>query len=105
MLQQLNALNKGEEEDETISVAEMKSLQGYDDSLKEVADYQFYIAYDFYAKNNSHFHRSPYYGYYQGEPRFKLNYFLMSQFFLRKFSAKFCTLCFSLQFETLRVEL
>lgn len=62
---QLNALNKGEEEDETISVAEMKSLQGYDESLKEVADYQFYIAYDFYAKNNSHFHRSPYYGYYQ----------------------------------------
>lgn len=67
MFQQLNALNKGEEEDETISVAEMKSLQGYDDSLKEIADYQFYIAYDFYAKNNSHFHRSPYYGYYQGK--------------------------------------
>nr|AAN17506.1 laccase 1 [Manduca sexta] len=62
---QLNALNKGEEENETISVAEMRSLAGYDDSLKEIADYQFYIAYDFYAKNNSHFHRSPYYGYYQ----------------------------------------
>ncbi|XP_028030657.1 L-ascorbate oxidase-like isoform X2 [Bombyx mandarina] len=62
---QLNALNKGEEEDETISVAEMKSLDGYDESLKEIADYQFYVAYDFYAKNNSHFHRSPYYGYYQ----------------------------------------
>lgn len=64
--QQLNALNKGEEEDETISVAEMRSLAGYDDSLKEIPDYRFYIAYDFYAKNNSHFHRSPYYGYYQG---------------------------------------
>lgn len=64
--QQLNALNKGEEEDETISVAEMQSLEGYDESLKEHADYQFYVAYDFYAKNNSHFHRSPYYGYYQG---------------------------------------
>ncbi|XP_013191002.1 uncharacterized protein LOC106135292 [Amyelois transitella] len=62
---QLNALNKGEEEEETISVAEMRSLAGPDDSLKEVADYQFYIAYDFYAKNNSHYHRSPYYGYYQ----------------------------------------
>ncbi|KAJ8708350.1 hypothetical protein PYW07_010475 [Mythimna separata] len=62
---QLNALNKGEEDEETISVAEMRSLEGHDDSLKEVADYQFYIAYDFYAKNNSHFHRSPYYGYYQ----------------------------------------
>ncbi|KAM3962212.1 uncharacterized protein ACR2FA_003712 [Aphomia sociella] len=62
---QLNALNKGEEEDDTISVAEMRSLAGYDDSLKEIADYQFYVAYDFYAKNNSHFHRSPYYGYYQ----------------------------------------
>nr|AKH61981.1 laccase 1 [Helicoverpa armigera] len=62
---QLNALNKGEEDEETISVAEMRSLEGYDDSLKEVADYQFYVAYDFYAKNNSHFHRSPYYGYYQ----------------------------------------
>lgn len=70
LLQQLNALNKGEEEDETISVAEMRSLAGYDDSLKEVADYQFYVAYDFYAKNNSHFHRSPYYGYYQGEFHF-----------------------------------
>ncbi|KAG7296596.1 hypothetical protein JYU34_020406 [Plutella xylostella] len=62
---QLNALNKGEEEDTTVSVAEMRSLHGYDDSLKEVADYQFYIAYDFYAKNNSHYHRSPYYGFYQ----------------------------------------
>lgn len=62
---QLNALNKGEEEDETISVAEMRSIDGYDDSLKEVADYQFYVAYDFYAKNNSHFHRMPYYGFYQ----------------------------------------
>ncbi|XP_049881247.1 uncharacterized protein LOC126377517 isoform X2 [Pectinophora gossypiella] len=62
---QLNALNKGEEEDETVSVAEMQSLAGYDDSLKDHADYQFYLAYDFYAKNNSHFHRSPYYGYYQ----------------------------------------
>ncbi|XP_045762877.1 laccase-4-like [Maniola jurtina] len=62
---QLNALNKAEEEDETISVAEMQSLAGYDESLKEHADYQFYVAYDFYAKNNSHFHRSPYYGYYQ----------------------------------------
>ncbi|VVD05864.1 unnamed protein product, partial [Leptidea sinapis] len=62
---QLNALNKGEEEDDTISVAEMKSLEVYDDSLKEVADYQFYVAYDFYAKNNTHFHTSPYYGYYQ----------------------------------------
>ncbi|XP_072946321.1 uncharacterized protein [Epargyreus clarus] len=62
---QLNALNKGEEEDETISVAEMRSLEGYDESLKEIADYQFYVAYDFYAKNNSHFHKSPYYGYYQ----------------------------------------
>ncbi|XP_047510342.1 laccase-like [Pieris napi] len=62
---QLNALNKGEEDEETISVAEMRSLEGYDDSLKEVADYQFYIAYDFYPKNNSHYHRSPYYGYYQ----------------------------------------
>ncbi|CAK1547706.1 unnamed protein product [Leptosia nina] len=62
---QLNALNKGEEDEETISVADMRSLEGHDDSLKEVADYQFYIAYDFYPKNNSHFHRSPYYGYYQ----------------------------------------
>ncbi|KAI8423722.1 hypothetical protein MSG28_012753 [Choristoneura fumiferana] len=62
---QLNALNKGEEDEETISVADMRSLAGYDDSLKEVADYQFYVAYDFYAKNNSHFHKSPYYGYYQ----------------------------------------
>lgn len=62
---QLNALNKGEEENETICVAEMESLEGYDDRLKEVADYQFYVAYDFYAKNNSHFHKSPYYGWYQ----------------------------------------
>ncbi|KAL4713687.1 hypothetical protein ACJJTC_004218 [Scirpophaga incertulas] len=62
---QLNALNKGEEDEDTISVADMRSLAGYDDSLREIPDYQFYIAYDFYAKNNSHFHRSPYYGYYQ----------------------------------------
>ncbi|CAG9792346.1 unnamed protein product [Diatraea saccharalis] len=62
---QLNALNKGEEDDDTISVAGMRSLAGYDESLKEVPDYRFYVAYDFYAKNNTHYHRSPYYGYYQ----------------------------------------
>lgn len=63
---QINALNKGEEEDETVSVSELRSATDSDDgSLKEVADYQFYVAYDFYAKNNSHFHKSPYYGYYQ----------------------------------------
>lgn len=67
ILQQLNALNKGEEENDTICVAEMKSLAGYDDSLKEVADYQFYIAYDFYPKNNTHFHKSPYYSFYQSK--------------------------------------
>lgn len=49
----------------------MKSLEGWDESLKEVADYQFYVAYDFYAKNNSHFHRSPYYAYYQGKSSIK----------------------------------
>ncbi|GBP81803.1 Laccase-11 [Eumeta japonica] len=62
---QLNALNKGEEEDETVSVAEMRTFMPDDDSLKETPDYQFYVAYDFYLKNNSHFHKSPYYGYYQ----------------------------------------
>ncbi|RVE44181.1 hypothetical protein evm_011175 [Chilo suppressalis] len=62
---QLNALNKGEEDEDTISVAGMRSLAGHDDSLREVPDYRFYVAYDFYSKNNSHYHRPPYYGYYQ----------------------------------------
>ncbi|CAG9122108.1 unnamed protein product [Plutella xylostella] len=62
---QLNALNKGEEDMATISIPEMHSLHAWDESMKEVPDHQFYITYDFYGKNNSEYHKAPYYGFNQ----------------------------------------
>lgn len=39
-----------------------------DESTTSEPDYQFYVSYDFYKKDNPHFHRSKLYGFHQGEP-------------------------------------
>lgn len=66
--QQLNSLNKGTEHNGTlhITLPRLTSLDGWDDSLKEVADFQYYVAYDFYKLDNPHFHKWPYYGFENG---------------------------------------
>ncbi|XP_025836116.1 laccase-like isoform X3 [Agrilus planipennis] len=61
---QLNPLNKGTEDNETITMPKLVSLDGWDDTLKEKPDYQFHLAYDFYKINNPHFHQGDLYGFF-----------------------------------------
>ncbi|XP_023312711.1 laccase-10-like, partial [Anoplophora glabripennis] len=42
---------------------QLESLEKWDTSLKSKPDLQYYIAYDFYELDNSHFHKAPYYGF------------------------------------------
>lgn len=62
---QLNALNRGMEDRNTISIAEVTSALADPDTgvLQKEADFKFYIYYDFYAKNNTNFHYPGLYGY------------------------------------------
>ncbi|XP_026470768.1 laccase-2-like [Ctenocephalides felis] len=62
---QLNALNKGPGHNDTMTVAEMKSVVPTDPSLKETPDYKFFLSYDFHAKNNPLFHQQGLYGFNQ----------------------------------------
>ncbi|CAG9861309.1 unnamed protein product [Phyllotreta striolata] len=62
---QINPLNVGTEGNESfVTMPELESMVPWDDSLKEVADYQFYIAYDFYKISNREFYKPPHYGYF-----------------------------------------
>lgn len=65
-LQQINALNTGTNQTMSLSIPELDSLDEDDPTSKEVPDMQYYISYDFYAKDNFHFHKYPHYGYFQG---------------------------------------
>ncbi|KOB77130.1 Laccase 1 [Operophtera brumata] len=58
----LNAVQEGEEQNVTIPVSRMTSLVADDASLKPVPDHKFYVGYDMYLLNNTHYHRVPYYG-------------------------------------------
>ncbi|XP_065091239.1 uncharacterized protein LOC135712206 [Ochlerotatus camptorhynchus] len=61
---QLNSLNKGTGNVETLSIAETTSRDQEDLLLlKEKTDFKFYVYYDFYAKNNPHFHVPDLYGF------------------------------------------
>ncbi|XP_055539968.1 uncharacterized protein LOC129726845 [Wyeomyia smithii] len=61
---QLNALNKGTGLVDTLSIAETSSRDQEDLLLlKEKTDYKFYVYYDFYAKDNPHFHVPDLYGF------------------------------------------
>ncbi|XP_014604884.1 PREDICTED: L-ascorbate oxidase-like isoform X2 [Polistes canadensis] len=59
----VNALNEGTESNNSLSIPLLTSLDENDDTSIKKADYQFYVAYDFYAKNNPHFHREGLYGF------------------------------------------
>ncbi|KAJ8954969.1 hypothetical protein NQ318_000400 [Aromia moschata] len=63
---QVNSLNRGTESNQTmyISMPELQSLQKWDSALKIQPDLQYYVAYDFYTLDNPHFHKSPYYGFF-----------------------------------------
>lgn len=62
----MNALNKGTESNNTISIASLNAMDKNDKTSIREPDYQFYVSYDFYPKDNPHFHREGLYGFYQG---------------------------------------
>ncbi|XP_075156466.1 multicopper oxidase 1 [Haematobia irritans] len=66
---ELNSMNKGSGYVDSLNMAELNALPVYDrvpgidrDALKPVADYKFFVYYDFYRKDNPDFHPSEYYG-------------------------------------------
>lgn len=62
----MNALNKGTGFDDFISIAELTNSEADDPRLlTETTDFKFYVYYDFYAKNNPHFHVPDLYGFHQ----------------------------------------
>ena len=68
----LNALNRGQEDLESISIASVESLLGTEEDedqrlLQPEVDYKFYVYYDFYGKDNYNFHKPNMYGFNQGE--------------------------------------
>lgn len=75
MFQQLNSLNVKRNEEGTLSVPDLVSLDGDDDpSLKFVPDHQLYISFDFYSKNNPHYHKPKLYGFWEGKMTHKSTY-------------------------------
>lgn len=72
---QLNALNKGSGNINTVSIAEISSIKEDDPRLMmENPDYKFYVYYDFYGKDNSHFHVPGLYSFNQSIKHIFLNY-------------------------------
>ena len=62
----LNALNKPYGQPDTLTVAEMKTVEKRPNNiLKAEPDFKFYLSYDFYAKDNPLFHASNLYGFHQ----------------------------------------
>ncbi|KAI4484871.1 hypothetical protein M0802_012999 [Mischocyttarus mexicanus] len=59
----VNALNEGTESNNSLSIPLLNSMDENDKTNIEKADYQFYVSYDFYAKNNPYFHREGLYGF------------------------------------------
>lgn len=63
---QLNALNRGTGETSSVSIAELKAIAEDDPRLMvDKPDYKFYVYYDFYPKDNPHFHVPNLYGFNQ----------------------------------------
>lgn len=63
--QRINALNEGTETNNSISIPLLKAMDKNDKSNTADPDYQFYVSYDFYKKDNPHFHRGKLYGFNQ----------------------------------------
>ncbi|XP_017757142.1 PREDICTED: laccase-4-like isoform X2 [Eufriesea mexicana] len=61
----INALNEGTETNKSISIPLLKAMDKNDKSNTAHPDYQFYVSYDFYKKDNPHFHRRKLYGFNQ----------------------------------------
>ncbi|XP_029167358.1 laccase-1-like isoform X1 [Nylanderia fulva] len=68
---QVNALNEGTETNSSISIPMLIAMDDDDASNTKEPDYQFYISYDLYQKDNPHFHRKGLYGYWQVKNRKK----------------------------------
>ncbi|XP_046822768.1 laccase-1-like [Vespa crabro] len=66
---QVNTLNKGTESNNTISIASLNAMDKNDKTSIREPDYQFYVSYDFYPKNNPDFHRDDLYDFYQVRDR------------------------------------
>ncbi|XP_011135308.1 laccase-1 isoform X1 [Harpegnathos saltator] len=66
---QVNALNEGTESNNSISMPMLNAMDPDDISTSREPDYQFYISYDFYGKDNPIFHRKNLYGFYQVKER------------------------------------
>ncbi|XP_044258948.1 laccase-5-like isoform X2 [Tribolium madens] len=62
---QLNPLNRGTEADNSsfVTLPQLHSLDEWDDTLKEKADFQYYVSYDFYKMNHPVYHKDPHYGF------------------------------------------
>ena len=65
---QINALNRGSGMNDSITMAELQSIEANksESITKQDADYKFYISYDFYPKDNPLFHVTDLYGFEQG---------------------------------------
>ncbi|XP_043509689.1 laccase-2-like isoform X3 [Frieseomelitta varia] len=63
--QRINALNEGMETNNSVSIPLLKAMDKNDKSNIAHPDYQFYVSYDFYKKDNPHFHRGKLYGFNQ----------------------------------------
>ncbi|KAL0274857.1 UNVERIFIED_CONTAM: hypothetical protein PYX00_002890 [Menopon gallinae] len=65
----VNTLNAGLNSTNSLIMAELRSTKSSrkDPRLKPNADFKFYVAYDFYRKDNSHYHKPLYYGFNQTE--------------------------------------
>lgn len=58
----MNPLNRGIEADNSsfVTLPQLHSLDKWDDTLKEVADFQYYVSYDFYKMNHPVYHKPAY---------------------------------------------
>lgn len=69
----MNALNEGTETNGSLSIPLLRAMDENDQSNIQLPDYQFYVSYDFYKKNNPHFHRGTLYPFDRGNyPRVNL---------------------------------
>lgn len=63
----MNPLNRGSGDNGSVSMPELKSLDGWDESLKKDPDVKYYVEYDFYTIDNEHYHKPGLYGFYNGK--------------------------------------
>lgn len=85
---QLNALNKGSGEKDTLSIAELNSIGDHQAALfRKEPDFKFFVYYDFYPKNNPLFHDEKYYGFQQGKDTSTIIYGFAHGFLLQYFQS------------------